>query len=219
MEECCGPPQDPTRYTAIFDARFARKIAKRYARAGLTQAEQAIVDAVEAVGVRGRTVLEVGGGVGEIQLALLERGAASTTNLELSSEYEQVATELIDRAGVADRVTRLLGIDRAERADTVAEADIVILHRVVCCYPDYERLLGSAADHARRLLVFSHPPRTPATRLDVAFGNAMLRLRGRSYRGFVHPPEEMARVVAGRGLHPRRSAPTRSWHLVTAPRA
>ena len=30
----------------------------------------------------------------------------------------------------------------------VEPADVVVLHRVVCCYPDYERLLGAAADHA-----------------------------------------------------------------------
>ena len=42
-------------------------------------------------------------------------------------------------------------------------ADVVVLHRVVCCYPDYQRLLGAAASHAGRLLVFSHPPPTPPT--------------------------------------------------------
>ena len=34
----------------------------------------------------------------------------------------------------------------------------------MCCYPDYERLLTAAAEHARRLLVFSHPPRNVVSR-------------------------------------------------------
>ena len=40
---------------------------------------------------------------------------------------------------------------------------MVVLHRVVCCYPDYElypdyeRLLSAAPDHARRLFVFDYP--------------------------------------------------------------
>jgi hypothetical protein len=50
----------------------------------------------------------------------------------------------------------------------VAPADLVILHRVVCCYPDYERLLTAAADHARRALVFSYPPRNPLSRASYA---------------------------------------------------
>jgi magnesium-protoporphyrin O-methyltransferase len=35
----------------------------------------------------------------------------------------------------------------------------MVLHRVMCCYPDYARLLGAAADHARHALVFSYPAR------------------------------------------------------------
>jgi hypothetical protein len=44
--------------------------------------------------------------------------------------------------------------DLAADPGAVEPADLVVLHRVVCCYPDYERLLGAAADHARRGLVW-----------------------------------------------------------------
>ena len=53
-----------------------------------------------STGVDDATVLEVGGGVGEIQLELLARGAARTVNLELSGAYEAEAARLIDEAGV-----------------------------------------------------------------------------------------------------------------------
>lgn len=218
MNECCGVPQDPSRYSAVFNSRFAAKIARRYTRKGPTPAERAIIDAVVADGVSGRTVLEIGGGIGELQLELLARGAASTTNLELSGEYESAAAELIAQAGVADRVNRVLGIDLAAEPGAVADADIVILHRVVCCYPDDARLLGAAADHARRVLVFTHPPRNALTRIAVRVENALMRLLGRSYRGYIHSPRAMADVVARHGLRPVRSAPTRAWQLVTATR-
>lgn len=218
MNECCGPPQDPSRYSAVFDSRFAAKIARRYARTGPTPAEQAIIDAVVANGIAGRTVLEIGGGIGEIQLELLARGAATTTNLELSGEYEAVAAELLAEAGMTDRVNRMLGIDLAAEPDAVTDADIVILHRVVCCYPDYDRLLGAAADHAGRLLLFTHPPRNVRTRIAVRCENALMRLLGRSYRGYIHSPGAMVSVVARRGLRPVRTAPTRAWQLVTATR-
>ena len=42
------------------------------------------------------TVLEVGGGVGAIQLELLRAGAAGTTNVELSAAYEPYAAELLN---------------------------------------------------------------------------------------------------------------------------
>ncbi len=111
---------------------------------------------VAGQGVRGATVLEIGGGVGEIQLELLRLGAARVTNLELSANYEEEAERLIKQAGVGDRVTRRL-LDIAEAPGEVEPADVVVLHRVVCCNPDYERLLSAAGSHARRMLVFSHP--------------------------------------------------------------
>jgi hypothetical protein len=82
----------------------------------------------------------------------------------------------------------------------VEPADVVVLHRVVCCYPDYERLLGAAADHAERLLVFSYPPRNPGSRAFVTLANAFLALRGSDFRSFTHPPAAMLSVLDGRGL-------------------
>jgi magnesium-protoporphyrin O-methyltransferase len=76
------------------------------------------------------------------------------------------------------------------------------LHRVVCCYPDYAKLLGAAADHARRQLVFSHPPRNPVSRAVVGTQNRLFGLTGRAFRSFVHPPAAMLAVLTERGLCP-----------------
>jgi len=63
-----------------------------------------------------------------------------------------------------DRAQRRLH-DIAVEPDGVEAADIVVLHRVVCCYPNYERLLGAAAQRARRLLVFTMHVRPSQSRL------------------------------------------------------
>ena len=145
-------------YGALFGKRFSRHLAKRYRRAGWTARRRACVDFLTAEGVEGASVLEIGGGVGAIQLELLRRGASRATNLELVDSYDGDAHALAAEAGVTDRMTRRQ-LDLATSPDAVGSHDIVVLHRVVCCYPDYERLLGAAAAHANRLLVYSHPPR------------------------------------------------------------
>ena len=76
-----------------------------------------------------------------------------------------------------------------------------MLHRVVCCYPDYEQLLGAAADHARRLLVFSHPPRNVISRAILAAQNLGFRVTRRQFRTFAHPPPAMLTVLEHHGLH------------------
>lgn len=150
-------------------------------------------------GIEGASVLEIGGGVGEIQVELLRRGAARATNLEISTNYEPEAVELLERSGLRDRVDRRL-LDIAQAPDEVESADVVVLHRVVCCYPDYARLLGAAASKAGRLLVFSHPPRNPVTRTVLWWENLLRRLKGDTFRTFAHPPVAMLAVLDQAGL-------------------
>src|SRR4029079_3231179 len=93
-----------------------------------------------ARGLAGRTVMESGGGVGEIQIELLKHGAERTVNLELVAAYDGEARRLLAEEGLQDRAERRLH-DIAVDPEGVEPADVVVLHRVVCCYPDYERLL------------------------------------------------------------------------------
>jgi magnesium-protoporphyrin O-methyltransferase len=185
----------------MFNNRFAKRMATRYRKKGLDKTARRMVDLVAERGLQGATVLEIGGGIGEIQLELLRLGAESATNLELSPSYDADANALIEEAGFTGRVSRRL-VDIADDPSAVEPADVVVLHRVVCCYPDYAKLLGVAADHARRQLVFSHPPRNAAARAVVAIQNLLQHLSGRQFRAFAHPPAAMLAVLAERGLSP-----------------
>ncbi len=203
----------------MFDTRFARKLARRYRREGLTAPERSIVEFADSNGIDGATVLEIGGGIGAIQLELLQRGASRTTNLELSGSYEAEATRLLDEKGLRGRASRMLGIDLAASPDAVEPADIVILNRVVCCYPDYDALLTAAAEHARRAVVFSHPPRTWYTRASIASENLFFRLTRNPFRSFVHPPESMIAVLTGFGFTPRYRDREGPWSIIGVVRA
>ena len=157
-----------------------------------------MVGFLEQEGIAGATVLEIGGGVGEIHLELLRRGAERAVNLELSPAYDAEAARLASEAGVQDRVERRLH-DIAVDPEAIAPADVVVLHRVVCCYPDYERLLGAAAAHARRALVFSHPRRNLISRADRGRGEPRLpALRGASSASSPTRPRRCSRCSASR---------------------
>jgi len=188
-------------------------VAKRYRKRGLDKTAARIVAFVERAGVENLTVLEIGGGVGEIQLELLKRGAASAVNLELSPAYEAEARGLLREAGVDERrVDRRLH-DIAADPDAIESADVVVLHRVVCCYPDYGRLLGAAAWHARRLLIFSHPPRNLGSRAFIALQNLGLRLTGKDFRTFAHSPSAMVDVCSAHGLSATFARPGVVWQV------
>ena len=187
-------------------------MARRYRKRGLDRIARRIVSFVEQRGLSGASVLEIGGGVGEIQIELLKRGAERTLNLELSPAYEHEAGELLRAEGFASRGERRLH-DIAVDPEAVEPADVVVLNRVVCCYPDYERLLTAAGAHAERLLVFSYPRRNVASRLVLGIQNTGFRLMRREFRVFAHPPPAMLGVLADRGLQVAFAHTGVAWHV------
>ncbi len=183
----------------VFSPARAEADARRYLRKGLTGTAQRVAHEVRAHGVAGRTILEIGGGVGAVGVDLLRSGAAHATNVELSAGYEEAARRLLERTGYADRVMRRLG-DFVTDAPLVALADDVVLDRVVCCYPDARALVAAAAEHARELLVVVIPVERWWMRAARVLVNVWPRLRGWRWRFFVHPTSVVVSSAEAAGM-------------------
>lgn len=191
----------------MFSAKQARLDARRYRKQGLGGTSRRLVEL--AGDVSGETVLEVGGGVGAIELDLLAAGADRATNVELSGEYEEEAATLLAERGLTERVDRRV-------ADFVNEPvephDVVVMHRVVCCYPDVDRLVGIAAASTRRRLLLTYPRERPWTRAGIAAINLFMRISGSEFRAFVHPVARMTAAAQREGLAlERREQPGLIW--------
>lgn len=190
---------------------MAKSDASAYRQEGLDQTSQQLVDWLIANGVEGATVLDVGGGNGTLSLELLKAGAARATIVELSGAYQETTEELAAEAGLTERVEqRVLDFTKTE----LPEADIVILHRVVCCYPEGAALVAAAAARAGRLLVFSFPRRVWWTRLGVRLVNGYLRLRKQGCLQYVHRPKELIAAAASADLSLLYDEPGEIWWQV-----
>jgi 2-polyprenyl-3-methyl-5-hydroxy-6-metoxy-1,4-benzoquinol methylase len=168
-------------------------------------------------GIEGASVLEIGGGVGAIQLELLEAGAARATNLELSPEYEAEAGTLAREHGVEGRIERRLG-DIVQEPALAGEADAVVMHKVVCCYPDYDALVGAASERAKRYLVMSFPRPRALIRLGMGAVNLAARVLRWEYRTWVHPPEALVAAAERRGLALALESRGRIWQVAALER-
>lgn len=205
--DCCS-----SGYDEVFTARQARRVRRRYEAHGLGQPGRALADLAAARGLDGRSVLEIGGGVGDLHVELLRRGAASATNVELSPSWDEEAARLLEAHGLDGRVTRFVG-DLVQDPGLAGEADIVVLNRVVCCYPDFAGLLAAAGSRARETLVFSYPPQHAVVRAGLAVANGWQRLRGRGYRAFAHPSRAMHEVLEEVGLRRAAGGHQGVWRL------
>ena len=195
----------------IFGEKSARRELRRYLRKGLggDDARQIVAWAAQD-GLDGATVAEIGGGIGQIQVELLRRGAERGTVVEVVSGYEGPAGELSRAAGVADRSSFLLA-DVMETPDAVGAADVVVLRRVVCCTPSGPELLGIAAGKTRRTLLVSYPRTTWANRSFARVQNIIFAVVRKRFRVFVHPPEELERAAARHGLARARTTRGAIW--------
>jgi 2-polyprenyl-3-methyl-5-hydroxy-6-metoxy-1,4-benzoquinol methylase len=205
----CCPPKG---YETLFGERAARRDAKRYRRKGLDDTARRMVEFLRSRGIEGKTVLEIGGGVGAIDVELVKAGAEQAANVELSPYYEAAARGLWAEQGVADRVEyRVSNI--AEDGQDVRPAEAVLMHRVVCCYLDYDALVGAAAERARRHLVMSFPRDRWYTRGFVAAVNAVARLLRWEHRSYVHAPAAIRAAAERRGLRPAFDHQGRIWEI------
>ncbi len=157
-------------------------------------------------------MLDVGGGNGALGLELLKAGAERAITVELSSSYDATSAALAREAGVEDRVERRV-VDFADAAEELPDADVVVMHRVVCCYPDGEALVAAAAGRARRLLAFSFPRRTWWMRLGAAGVNVVLAARRMEYRSFIHRPERLLAAAESEGLIPAWEHEGTLWRI------
>jgi magnesium-protoporphyrin O-methyltransferase len=190
---CCTQSE----ISRLFNRRVAAKDARRYRRRGLTGTARTLTTL--AGDVRGSSVLDVGGGIGAIELALLEAGAARATSIEISGAYEAEAEGLIAERGLTGRVERRVG-DFVTDGSSVVQHDVVVLHRVVCCYPDVDALVGEAASHARRMLLLTYPQDRLLIRAGARVVNLYLRLSRCGFRAYAHRVDKIVAVAAQHGL-------------------
>ena len=175
-----------------------------------------MVDELRGRGIDGATVLEVGGGVGAIEIELLRAGAARATIVELSDGYEAEARTLLAASSLEGRVERRLG-DFVEQAAEVETADVVVMHRVVCCYPDEEALVGAATDHTGRLLALSFPRDTLLARTAAGLFNLVMRAIF-DFRMYVRPAQAVLAPAQARGLRVVHEHEGLFWRLAVLER-
>ncbi|HEX5827550.1 MAG TPA: methyltransferase domain-containing protein [Candidatus Limnocylindrales bacterium] len=195
--DCC----DRTVYDDVFDARQADRRLRDYRRRGPNRWTARLIEELEAGGVDGMTVLEIGAGIGAVHHALLSAGAASAIDVDASGPYLAASRREAERRGLADRVTYHKG-DVVQLAGELPVADIVALDRVVCCYPDMTSLVRVAAERTRRRLGLVLPRDTVLVRGGVAIANGFGALTRDPFRIHAHRTLAVLEIARSAGLQP-----------------
>lgn len=172
-----------------------------------------LLGALERAGFRGRTVLELGCGVGGLTIEMVARGAARATGVDLSPRSIEQAARLAEEAGLAGRCSFLVGDGAAMELE---RHDVVVLGKVICCYPDADALLARSLAAAGSVYGFVVPVSTGlwglATRAVVLAENAFFRVRRSRFRAYVHDVPRIEARVREAGFTPLAAARRLWWH-------
>jgi SAM-dependent methyltransferase len=172
-----------------------------------------LVNALIRQGVHALSLLDIGGGIGIVQLELLHAGASAAASVEASAAYIQVAREEATRAARENQITYVHG-DFVSLADTIPEADIVTLDRVICCYDNVHALVSLSASKARRLYGVVYPRSAWWVRIPLFFENLGYWLRRSPFRAFVHSTKLVNQLIQDAGLRVVYHQHTLAWQVV-----
>ena len=193
----------PCNCCEITDSAFSEKEAKSqlrdYRRKGPAKQTRFILDAIRSLHLKNIALLDIGGGIGAIHHELLEDVAQAATHVDASSAYLKEAKLEAARLGHTERVT-FIHADFTDVEKELPKADVVTLDRVVCCYPDFRRLLEAASRHSQRAIALTYPREAWYLRMAWPVMNFFQQLRKDPFRVFLHPISEMDSLLKKEGF-------------------
>jgi len=195
----------------VFSRFFVWYELRTYRRKGAGKVTRQIIDSLSAFELSEKSVLDIGGGVGAIYHALFENGANHATHIDAAGNYLNAAREEANRRQIDQKVHFLEG-DFVDLHGQIANFDIVTLDKVVCCYPDPEKLLGAAASHSNRYLVISFPKGKRWARIMISLVNRYRRLIGKSFQNFIFPENRIERIIQTNGFAITNKKHTPLWN-------
>lgn len=208
---CCGHCRDAGN---LFGERKARNDLRSYRRNGPNKPTNLLLETIRSteIDIANSSLLDVGSGVGAIQLELFKEGLNYAVNVEASSPYIQASRKEAERQGVSDRTAYYFG-DVVELSPELADAHIVTLDRVICCYPDAEKLIQATASKATQFYGVVYPRDRWITRIGLWLSNFWFWLWGSEFRTYLSPSGYIDNLIKEQGFVRHEHKQTFLWHI------
>ena len=206
-EHCCGADM-------FFNEKMAAKEYRKYLKKGPVKATARIIAQLSGQEVTGKSLVDVGGGIGALQWWFLQQGGAQTTDIDASSGYLQKAREHAEKNGWQDKARFVMG-DCTDRYKEVGDAHFITLDKVVCCYPNFKEILAATCDKAREGVSLSYPMDGFIAQAIRNIGTLFFMLKGNPFRPYIHPVKDIRKIFAEKGFTRIAHDISFPWHVET----
>jgi len=195
MPCCCPHSQSASKFFSL----FAKSYRRRFNKKGFERSQRQLISGINKAGKDDKSLLEIGCGVGYLHQMLVEQGAKSALGVELSANMIIEAKGWARQRGLDKQLSYLEG-DFIDLAEDINSMDMVIMDKVICCYPDAERLVQHSLEKCKQSIAVSYPRKTWYTRLGVQISATILKLFGSNFRPYVHDPELIETWILQQGF-------------------
>jgi len=206
MNSCCPHSVSANRLFSF----VARRYRKRFSRKGFEPSQKQLLTGLQQAGYGDKTVLEIGSGVGHLHQTLLEQGAQSAVGIDLASSMIKEAEAWAVERGLSDR-TRYYQADFMNMVESLEPADVVILDKVVCCYPDADGLVHKSLSKTRQVYALTYPRDRWYVRAGIALGAFLMKLIRSDFRPYLHDPIQVEQWITESGFKKTYAANTLIW--------
>lgn len=193
---CCCPH---SRSANSFFSFFAGRYRKRFEKKGFEPSQKQLMEGLDHVGYQKSSILEIGSGVGHLHQTLLEQGATSAVGVDLASRMIEEARHWAEDRSLAGKTEYVEG-DFMEISDSLSDADVTVMDKVVCCYPDVDGLIHASLNKTERVYALTYPRDRWYVRAVMEVTALGMKILRSNFRSYVHDPDLIEKWITEAGF-------------------
>ena len=190
-EHCCGADK-------LFNQKSAQKELRTYKKKGPRKSTKKLLSLLSDYDQKGKSLLDIGGGIGAIQWEFVRNGAIKTTDVDASPGYIAVASDYAKE--INHEAANFKMSDFNDVHEELDRHDFVSLDKVICCYPDYKKLLGNALNKSGTALAMTMPLGGWFAKLLNQLPNLYMLLTKNPFRSHIHSPKNVHDFIESNGF-------------------
>ena len=189
---CCG-------FDDTFNARLAKKELKQYLKSGPSKTTRKLLEKLEKTSIAGKSLMDIGGGIGAIQFELFKKGLKSAASVDASPAYLESSKKAAQNLSLEDKITYEQG-DFVDIASSLNHADITTLDKVICCYENYEDLVKLSVQKTNQVYGIILPRDVWWVRSVNAIGNWFRNITRSKFKSYVHSMSAIEDIIFQNGF-------------------
>ena len=182
-----------------FDEAKVKKELHDYHSNGVIETTRLLIEALKRQEINGMTLLDIGGGIGGLQFALLQEGVQHAISVEASSAFLQVAKEEAKRQGFYEAIEFHHG-DFVSLATSLPGVDIVTLDRTICCFDDMPALVNASLDKTAKFYGLVYPKASWWQKLSHVAQVLLGIFKTDAFTMYYHNPEAVDELIRSHGF-------------------